>query len=126
MRLRENPSGFASPETVCVECGRSFDHEEEQDLRHRDQAAQRDTPWVNAERVTSLVDLAGDVDAMLDEAGLKNAPVREYVRLWAEHTGAERVEVVSASDDARLIREAVEAEEILPAGERPDPSWTMP
>jgi phosphoenolpyruvate carboxykinase (GTP) len=63
-------------------------------------------------------DLPGDVDAALDEAGLKNAPVRAYVRFWAEHTGAERVEVVSASDDARLIREALEAREILPAGER--------
>jgi Phosphoenolpyruvate carboxykinase N-terminal domain len=40
------------------------------------------------------------------------------VRFWAEHTGAERVEVVSASDDARLIREALEAGEILPAGEQ--------
>ena len=47
MRLRENPSGFASPETVCVECGRSFDHEEEQDLRHRDQAAHPEPPEVN-------------------------------------------------------------------------------
>ena len=63
-----------------------------------------------------MVDLAGDVDAVLDEAGLKNAPVREYVRLWAEHTGAERVEVVSASDDSRLICEALEVEEILPRG----------
>ena len=65
-----------------------------------------------------MPDRPGDVDAVLDEAGLKNAPVRAYVRFWAEHTGAERVEVVSASDDARLIREALEAGEILPAGER--------
>jgi hypothetical protein len=65
-----------------------------------------------------LADLAGDVDAVLDEAELKNVPVREYVRFWAEHTGAERVEVVSASDDARLIRETLEAGEILPAGEQ--------
>ena len=48
LRLREKPSGFASPETTCVECGQSFDHEEEHELRHRDQAAQRDSPWVNA------------------------------------------------------------------------------
>ena len=47
-RLRENLLGFASPETVCVECGQSFDPEEEQELRQRDRAAQRDTPWVNA------------------------------------------------------------------------------
>ena len=45
-RLRENLLGFASPETVCVECGQSFDVEEEQELRHRDRAAQRDTPRV--------------------------------------------------------------------------------
>lgn len=47
-RLRENLLGFASAETVCVECGQSFDVEEEQELRQRDRAAQRDTPWVNA------------------------------------------------------------------------------
>ena len=58
-----------------------------------------------------------DVDQVLDEAGLKNPHVREYVRHWAEHTGAERVEVVSASDDARLIEESLAAGEIFPAGE---------
>jgi phosphoenolpyruvate carboxykinase (GTP) len=57
------------------------------------------------------------VDAALDEAGLKNVHVRAYVRHWAEHTGAARVEVISASDDARLIRESLEAGELLPAGE---------
>ena len=41
VRLRESPSGFASPETRCVECGERFDPDEEQQLRHRDQAAQR-------------------------------------------------------------------------------------
>ena len=58
-----------------------------------------------------------DVDKVLDEAGLKNPQVREYVRHWAELTGAERVEVVSAADDARLIQESLNAEELLPAGE---------
>jgi phosphoenolpyruvate carboxykinase (GTP) len=58
-----------------------------------------------------------DVDAALDEAGLKNPHVREYVRYWADLTGAERVEVVSAADDARLIAEALEAGELEPAGE---------
>jgi phosphoenolpyruvate carboxykinase (GTP) len=58
-----------------------------------------------------------DVDTVLDEAGLKNPQVREYVRHWAEHTGAARVEVVSAADDARLIQESLEAGELLPAGE---------
>ena len=58
-----------------------------------------------------------DVDAALDEAGLKNSHVREYVRYWADLTGAERVEVVSAADDSRLIAEALEAGELEPAGE---------
>jgi phosphoenolpyruvate carboxykinase (GTP) len=57
------------------------------------------------------------VDAVLDEAGVKNSRVRDFVRQWAEHTGAARVEVVNASDDARLIQEALEAGELLPAGE---------
>jgi len=58
-----------------------------------------------------------DVDRVMDEAGLKNENVREYVRYWAGVTGAERVEVVDASDDARLIEESLEAGEILPAGD---------
>ena len=57
------------------------------------------------------------VNAVLDEAGLKNARVREFVQYWADLTGAERVEVVSASDDARLVEESLAAGEILPAGE---------
>jgi phosphoenolpyruvate carboxykinase (GTP) len=60
---------------------------------------------------------ANDVDAALDEAGLKNPRVREYVHHWAEHTGAERVEVVSAADDERLIAEALAMGEIVPAGQ---------
>lgn len=58
-----------------------------------------------------------DVEAALDDAGLKNPKVREYVRRWAEHTGAARVEVVGAADDARLIQEALDEGELLPAGE---------
>ena len=58
-----------------------------------------------------------DVDAALDGAGLTNEKVREYVRHWAEVTGADRIEVVSAEDDDRLIQEALDAGEILPAGE---------
>ncbi|WP_345770474.1 phosphoenolpyruvate carboxykinase (GTP) [Blastococcus saxobsidens] len=54
---------------------------------------------------------------MLDEAGVRNGRVRDFVRQWAEHTGAARVEVVNASDDARLIQESLEAGELLPAGE---------
>ncbi|WP_121256158.1 phosphoenolpyruvate carboxykinase (GTP) [Nocardioides ferulae] len=58
-----------------------------------------------------------DIEAALDAAGLTNPHVREYVRYWADLTGADRVEVVSASDDARLIQEALDAGELLPAGE---------
>ncbi len=58
-----------------------------------------------------------DVEKALDDAGLKNPHVREYVQYWAELTGAERVEVVSAADDARLIQEALDAGELEPAGE---------
>jgi phosphoenolpyruvate carboxykinase (GTP) len=58
-----------------------------------------------------------DVDAILDGAGLTNRKVREYVRYWAEVTGPESIEVVSVADDARLIQEALDAGEILPAGE---------
>ncbi|HET6877532.1 MAG TPA: phosphoenolpyruvate carboxykinase (GTP) [Jatrophihabitans sp.] len=52
----------------------------------------------------------------LDDAGLKNPHVREYVQYWADLTGAERIEVVSAADDARLIQEALDAGELVSAG----------
>lgn len=58
-----------------------------------------------------------DVDAALDQAGLTNPHVREYVNYWADLTGADRVEVISASDDSRLAEEALAAGELLPAGE---------
>jgi phosphoenolpyruvate carboxykinase (GTP) len=58
-----------------------------------------------------------DVAQALDEGGLTNKYVRDYVAEWAELTGADRVEVVSAADDARLIAEALEAGELQPAGE---------
>ncbi|RNM12841.1 phosphoenolpyruvate carboxykinase (GTP) [Nocardioides pocheonensis] len=58
-----------------------------------------------------------DVEKALDDAGVTNPHVREYVAYWADLTGAERVEVVDAADDARLIKEALDAGELLPAGE---------
>lgn len=58
-----------------------------------------------------------DVNAVLDEAGLTNSHVREYVRYWAEVTGADRVEVVGAADDDRLVEESLEAGELMPAGD---------
>jgi phosphoenolpyruvate carboxykinase (GTP) len=58
-----------------------------------------------------------DVDAELDRAGLTNPHVRECVRRWAAITQPDRVEVVSAEDDARLIEESLAAGEIEPAGD---------
>jgi phosphoenolpyruvate carboxykinase (GTP) len=57
------------------------------------------------------------VDEVLDAAGLTNEHAREFVRHWAGVTGASRVEVVSVADDERLIRESLDAGEILPVGE---------
>lgn len=56
---------------------------------------------------------------MIDEltaAGLTHPGVHEFVRHWAEHTGAARIEVVNADDNARLIDEALAAGELFPAG----------
>src|SRR5690348_11290174 len=58
-----------------------------------------------------------DVEYVLDRAGLTNPKIREFVLFWTALTGAERVEVVTASDDARLIQESLAAGEIFPAGE---------
>lgn len=58
-----------------------------------------------------------DVEKALDEAGLRNPRVREYVAHWAAITQPERIEVVSAADDARLVQEALDAGELQPAGE---------
>ncbi len=60
---------------------------------------------------------AAGLEKSLDDGGLKNHCVREYVRYWAKHTGVARVEVIGASDDARLIKESLAAGEISPAGE---------
>ncbi|HET7349900.1 MAG TPA: phosphoenolpyruvate carboxykinase (GTP) [Marmoricola sp.] len=58
-----------------------------------------------------------DVEKVLDDAGVTNPRVREYVAYWAELTGAAQVEVVTAADDDRLIQEALDTGELLPAGE---------
>jgi len=58
-----------------------------------------------------------DVEKVLDDAGVKNPHVREYVAHWAGVTQPDAIEVINASDDARLLAEAVEAGELLPAGE---------
>jgi len=61
--------------------------------------------------------MVGVDEDVLGRAGLTNKTVCEYVLHWAELTGAARLEVVGAADDARLIREALAAGEIVPAGE---------
>lgn len=58
-----------------------------------------------------------DVEGALDAAGLTNPKVREYVAHWAAITEPDRIEVVGAEDDDRLVAEALEAGELLPAGE---------
>lgn len=58
-----------------------------------------------------------DVAKVLQDAGLANPAVAEFVQKWVDHTGASNVEVVNASDDARLLKEAVEAGELEPAGD---------
>ena len=57
-----------------------------------------------------------EVEKVLDAVGLTNPHVREYVAHWAAVTGAARIEVVSAADDARLIAESLADGELLPAG----------
>jgi phosphoenolpyruvate carboxykinase (GTP) len=58
-----------------------------------------------------------DIDVVMDEAGLSNQQVRDYVHQWFALTGADRIEVINASDDARLLREALDSGELAPAGE---------
>ena len=67
--------------------------------------------------VDSTAVTSSDVAKVLDEAGVSNPHVREYVTHWAGITGPARVEVVNASDDARLVAEALEDGELLPVGE---------
>ncbi|WP_340537917.1 phosphoenolpyruvate carboxykinase (GTP) [Nocardioides sp. GXZ039] len=57
------------------------------------------------------------LERILDEAGVRNPHVRDYVAHWAAITEPDRVEVVDAGDDARLVAEALDAGELLPAGE---------
>ncbi|MGO1313140.1 MAG: hypothetical protein ACTMKW_11380 [Brevibacterium aurantiacum] len=57
------------------------------------------------------------IDTVLDDAGLTNRAIREFVQEWAAITTPGRVEVVGATDDQRLIAEALDAGELLRAGE---------
>lgn len=48
---------------------------------------------------------------------VENEAIRTFTLEWADVTTPERIEVVSADDDTRLIDEALEAGELLPAGQ---------
>ena len=52
----------------------------------------------------------------LDESGVTNPAIRSFVEEWAQLTTPESIEIISAEDDARLIAEALDAEEIFSAG----------
>jgi phosphoenolpyruvate carboxykinase (GTP) len=57
------------------------------------------------------------LDKLLADAGLTNIYVAGFIETWAAITGADRIEVVSAADDARLVQESLDAGELLSAGE---------
>lgn len=48
---------------------------------------------------------------------ISNESIRTFVSEWAKITEPERIELVSAADDARLINEALAAGELFPAGD---------
>ncbi|MCT2007599.1 phosphoenolpyruvate carboxykinase (GTP) [Micrococcus lylae] len=50
-------------------------------------------------------------------AEIRNESISAFVEEWARVTEPDRIELVSAVDDARLIGEALAAGELLPAGE---------
>src|SRR4051812_19172642 len=79
--------------------------------------SQKDSPAMTDVEAAPDVEATLDVDAALDEAGIKNQHVRDYVAHWAAITRPDRIEVVSADDDARLVQEALDAGELQPAGE---------
>lgn len=57
------------------------------------------------------------IEHTLNAAGITVQAIREFVQEWAAIAAPARVEVVSAADDARLIQEALDAGELLRAGE---------
>lgn len=56
----------------------------------------------------------GDFDQELAGTQLKNQPAINFIREWATHVGAADLEIIDATDDARLTREALNAGEVLP------------
>lgn len=61
--------------------------------------------------------MSAAIDKALDDARVSNRAIREFVQEWATITTPERVQVVGADDDQRLIAEALDAGELLRAGE---------
>ena len=61
--------------------------------------------------------MSTSIDQTLDAAAVTTEAIREFVQEWVAITTPARVEVVSAADDARLIQEALDAGELLRAGE---------
>lgn len=53
-------------------------------------------------------------EQILDEAGIHNSYVREYVQTWAQITQPAKIEVINAEDDDRLLAESLAEGEILP------------
>jgi len=55
-----------------------------------------------------------DFDQALSSTQLKNQPAINFIREWATHVGAADLQIIDATDDARLTREALDAGEVLP------------
>ena len=55
-----------------------------------------------------------DFDQALSSTQLKNEPAIDFIREWATHVGAADLQIIDATDDARLTREALDAGEVLP------------
>jgi phosphoenolpyruvate carboxykinase (GTP) len=52
-----------------------------------------------------------------DVTGIPDVHVRGFIRYWAGITRPDRIEIIDAADDGRLLAEALAAGELLPAGE---------
>jgi phosphoenolpyruvate carboxykinase (GTP) len=53
-----------------------------------------------------------DLERILADGGVTNDAVKAFVRQWAAHLEPASVEIISAEDDARLLREALDAGEV--------------
>lgn len=56
------------------------------------------------------------IEKVLEQGGIANESILEFVKEWAAITQPDRVEVISAADNERLLAEALEAGELLPVG----------